>query len=220
MRQGSPTRVPPTSRRKNTELKTGSSAPSSESVPIEAAIGSQVRALRTKLDLTAGDLAEMAGLSPGMLSKIENGAISPSLATLEALAGALNVSITALFARFEERRDCSFVPAGRGVLIERRGTKAGHQYELLGHSIAGDVVVEPYLIRLSSKAQPYPYFRHAGIEFIHMLTGAVDYRHADQVYPLRPGDSLLFDAAAAHGPERLVELPTTFLSIITYSRVT
>jgi transcriptional regulator with XRE-family HTH domain len=155
-----------------------------------------------------------------MLSKIENGAISPSLATLEALAGALNVSITALFARFEERRDCSFVPAGRGVLIERRGTKAGHQYELLGHSIAGDLVVEPYLIRLLAKAQPYPYFRHAGIEFIYMLTGAVDYRHADQVYPLRPGDSLLFDAAAVHGPERLVELPATFLSIITYSRVT
>ena len=51
-----------------------------------------------------------------------------------------------------------------------------------------------------------------------MLTGAVDYRHADQVYPLRPGASLLFDAAAVHGPERLVELPTTFLSIITYRR--
>ena len=207
---------PRTSR--NAGLTTGSSAPSPEAVPLEAAIGSQVRALRTKLDLAAVDLAEMAGLSPGMLSKIENGSISPSLSTLEALARALNVSITALFARFEERRDCSFVPAGQGVLIERRGTKAGHQYELLGHSIAGDLVVEPYLIRLTSKADPYPYFRHAGVEFIYMLTGAVDYRHADRVYPLRPGDSLLFDAAAVHGPERLVELPMTFLSIITYRR--
>jgi transcriptional regulator with XRE-family HTH domain len=206
------------SRRKDTTLTTGSTAPTSESVSLEAAIGSQVRALRTRLDLAAVDLAEMAGLSPGMLSKIENGAISPSLATLEALARALNVSITALFERFEERRDCSFVKSGQGVLIERRGTKAGHQYELLGHSIAGDIVVEPYLIRLTSKAEPYPFFRHAGVEFIYMLTGAVDYRHADIVYPLRPGDALFFDAAAVHGPERLVELPMTYLSIITYRR--
>lgn len=205
-------------RGKMKDLRTGSTAPSLESVSLEASLGSQVRALRLKLDLTAGDLAEMAGLSPGMLSKIENGSISPSLGTLEALARALNVSITALFARFEERRDCSFVPAGKGVLIERRGTKAHHQYELLGHSIAGDLVVEPYLIHLSSKAQPYPYFRHSGVEFLYILTGAVDYRHADQVYPLRPGDSLLFDAAAVHGPERLVKLPMTFLSIITYRR--
>ena len=41
MRQGRPTRAS-ASRRKNTDLKTGSSAPSSEGVPIEAAIGSQV----------------------------------------------------------------------------------------------------------------------------------------------------------------------------------
>ena len=59
-----------------------------------------------------------------MLSKIENGGTSPSLSTLQALARALNVPLTSFFADFEERRDCSYVRAGQGVLIERRGTKS------------------------------------------------------------------------------------------------
>ena len=90
---------------------------------LEFSIGRKVRLLRQRLQITAMELATEAGLSPGMLSKIENGVTSPSLATLQALARALNVPITSLFADFEERRDCSYVRAGQGVLIERRGTK-------------------------------------------------------------------------------------------------
>jgi hypothetical protein len=44
------------------------------------------------------------------------------------------------------------------------------------------------------------------------------YRHADKTYELAPGDTLMFDATAAHGPEELLELPMTYLSIITYRR--
>ncbi|HSI39385.1 MAG TPA: XRE family transcriptional regulator [Xanthobacteraceae bacterium] len=200
------------------ELRTGSGAPASDSRTLEQALGQQVRALRRELDLTVSDLASAAGISVGMLSKIENGLISPSLATIQSIAVALNVPISALFSGFEEKRDCSFVRAGQGVAIERRGTKVGHHYELLGHALGGEVTVEPYLIRLSEEAVPYTSFRHAGVEFIHMLTGEVVYRHGEQRYHLRPGDSLLFDSAAPHGPEQLLERPMTYLSIIIYAR--
>jgi transcriptional regulator with XRE-family HTH domain len=153
-----------------------------------------------------------------MLSKIENGAISPSLATLQELARSLNVPITQLFAATEERHDCSFVKAGRGLRIERRGTKAGHLYDLLGHSLAGEIGAEPYLITLTEDAAPYTNFRHDGVEFIYMLSGKVRYRHADQAYLLEPGDALFFDAAAPHGPEELAETPMRYLSIIIYPR--
>ena len=110
------------------------------------------------------------------------------------------------------------MPRGQGVAIERRGSKAGHVYELLGAVLGGDVVVEPYLITLKQDAVAYTGFRHAGVEFIYMLTGEVVYRHADQLHTLRPGDSLLFDSGALHGPERLVEVPMTYLSIIVYPK--
>ena len=197
---------------------TGSNAPTTGELKLEVTIGRRVRVLRQRLQLTATELATEAGLSPGMLSKIENGGTSASLSTLQALARALNVPMTSFFADFEERRDCSYVRAGQGVLIERRGTKAGHRYELLGHSLSGDIVVEPYLITLSEDAEPYVLFQHDGVEFIYMLTGKVVYRHADKLYPMSPGDALFFDSGAPHGPEELVERPMTYLSIIIYPR--
>ena len=201
------------------DLRTGSSAPA-ELPPrsLEAEIGTEVRKLRKSLDLTVAELGIAADISSGMLSKIENGVISPSLATLDALAKALNISISRLFAETEERRDCSFVKAGQGVRIERRGTKAGHQYDLLGHSLAGEIGVEPYLITLKDDAVPYTNFRHSGVEFLYMLSGRVRYRHADRLYLMEPGDALFFDAAARHGPEELVEAPMQYLSIIIYPR--
>ena len=112
------------------------------------------------------------------------------------------------------------MPAGRGVSIERRGTKAGHNYQLLGHLLRGDVVVEPYLITLHDNAVPHTSFSHAGVEFIYMLDGELDYRHGGEIYRLRPGDTIMFDSGAQHGPEQLVELPMRYLSIIIYPRGT
>jgi transcriptional regulator with XRE-family HTH domain len=204
---------------KQDDLRTGSLAPVDiVNRTLEEGIGTEVRRLRKSLDLTVAELGTAAGISAGMLSKIENASISPSLATLDALAKALNVPVSRLFAESEERRDCSFVKAGSGVRIERRGTKAGHQYDLLGHSLAGELGVEPYLITLKEDAVPYTNFRHAGVEFLYMLSGKVRYRHADRTYLMEPGDALFFDAAARHGPEELVETPMQYLSIIIYSR--
>ena len=200
------------------DLLTVSGAPSEVPHSLETEIGIEVRRLRKGLDLTVAELGGAAGISTGMLSKIENGSISPSLATLDALAHALNVPISRLFSEREEQRDCSFVKAGQGVRIERRGTKAGHLYDLLGHSLEGPVGVEPYLITLKKDAVAYTDFRHAGVEYIYMLSGKVRYRHADRVYLMEPGDSLFFDAAARHGPEELVKTPMTYLSIIIYPR--
>lgn len=185
---------------------------------LEVAIGRQVRELRKRQRLTGADLAAQTGLSVGMLSKIENGVISPSLNTISALAHALKVPLVQLFSGYEEERGCMHVKAGDGVEIERAGTRAGHQYSLLGHigSNNSGVVVEPYLIELTDASDRFPAFQHEGIELLYMLEGRVDYRHGDKIYALEPGDTLLFDLDAPHGPEVIVELPARYLSIITY----
>ncbi|MBL8576986.1 MAG: helix-turn-helix domain-containing protein [Mesorhizobium sp.] len=185
---------------------------------LEVAIGREVRAFRKKLGITVADLAQATNLSLGMLSKIENGITSPSLTTLQALSRALGVPVTAFFRRFEEERSAVFVKAGEGVEIERRGTRAGHQYSLLGHVDANNsgVVVEPYLITLSGTSDIFPTFQHEGMEFIYMLEGEVIYRHGSHLFHMQPGDSLFFDADAPHGPEELTKLPMKYLSIISY----
>ncbi len=79
---------------------------------LERAIGRQVKRYRGQLGLTITDMCSRTGLSAGMMSKIENGNTSPSLATLRSLSTALNVPVTALFREFEEQRDATFVKAG------------------------------------------------------------------------------------------------------------
>ena len=185
---------------------------------LEISIGREVREFRKKINMTVAELAKLAGLSAGMLSKIENGMTSPSLATLQSLSRALHVPVTSFFRKYEEERDATFVKSGHGLTIERRGTRAGHQYQLLGHTMRKSIAVEPYMITLTADSDVFPLFQHAGIEFLYMLEGEVGYRHGDKTYTLTPGDSLYFDADVPHGPEELRTLPIRFLSVICYSR--
>lgn len=186
----------------------------SDKPSLEQAIGREVRAFRDQLGMTMMELAKAAGLSPSMLSKIENGLSSPSLFTINALSRALNIPVTALFRRYEEQRDATYVRAGEGLTIERRGTRAGHQYQLLGQSIRGEVNVSPYVVTLTEQSEVFPLFQHDGVEFIYLLEGEVVYRYADKTYYMRPGDSLFFDADAPHGPDELIKLPIRLLSVI------
>ncbi len=140
---------------------------------LEIAIGRAVRDERKKLNITIADLGSATGISPGMLSKIENGNTSPSLGTLQSLSKALGVPLTAFFRGYEEPRTATFVKAGQGLSIERRGTRAGHQYSLLGHvdNNRTGVSVEPYLITLTTESDVFPTFQHDGMEFLYMLEG-------------------------------------------------
>ena len=182
------------------------------------AIGSQIREYRNQLKMTVVEVSKQSDLSQGMLSKIERGVTSPSLSTLSAIARALNVPVTAFFRKYEEQRDCSYVKEGEGLVIERRGTRAGHQYQLLGHNISNRTNAEPYLITLTDESEVFPLFQHQGVEFIYLLEGEVLYRHANQTYLLSPGDSLFFDAEAPHGPEELIRLPIRMIAVLAKPR--
>ena len=187
---------------------------------LEVAIGREIHAFRKQQNITVAELAAETNLSIGMLSKIENGNTSPSLSTLQTISNALSVPLTAFFRQYEEQRMAVHTKAGEGVQIEREGTRAGHQYNLLGH-IGGNsssVIVEPYLITLDNESDTFKTFQHSGIETIFMLEGEVNYLHGNQIYCLKPGDTLFFDADAPHGPEKLVKLPARYLSIISYKQ--
>lgn len=185
---------------------------------LQRAIGLEVRGLRSGQKMTLAALSAQTGISVSMLSKIESGATSASLTTLKELATALGVPITAFFRRFEATRHAVHTKSGEGHVTEGAGTRAGHQYTLLGQlgSNASGVAVEPYLITLTDTSDRFPTFQHGGVEMLYMLEGEVDYRHADQTYHLQPGDTLFFDADAPHGPESMRALPARYLSVICY----
>src|SRR5262249_38396234 len=104
------------------DYKTGSGAPQPATPTLEEALGRRIKHLRNSHGLPGAEFAAAASISASMLSKIETGQISPSLQTLQSIAQALSVPIGNLFSEHgRHHQDCSFVPAGTGVTIHRRG---------------------------------------------------------------------------------------------------
>jgi transcriptional regulator with XRE-family HTH domain len=179
-------------------------------------IANHVRSRRQEIGLNVAQLAERTGISKGMLSKIENAQTSPSLSTIERLAAALDVPLTSLFRGLAEERDAVFVKAGAGPEIVRKGTRAGHTYELLGSLRGPYKRVEPLLVSLNERSEVFPLFQHAGIEILYMLDGVMEYSYGRQPYRMEPGDTLQFEGDIPHGPTVLVKLPIRFLSFTIY----
>ena len=183
---------------------------------LEAALGQVVRDFRKRAGFGISELARRARLSPGMVSKIENGAISPSLASIRALSRALQVPVTSLFREFDEVTDATFVRAGEGMLVHRSGLSIGHEYRVLGQTTAKGIAVEPYLMTYSDASHVLPFLHRSGTQFIYVLEGELQYRHGSKTFQMAPGDSLLFQADVPHGPEQLLRTPVRYISVLCF----
>ena len=180
-------------------------------------LGTTIRQLRLQHNLTIAEVSERAGISRGMLSKIENSLAATSLETLEQLANALGVTLAKLFQHYNLPGGAAqLVKNGEGMEVVRRGTKVGHTYQLLAYDQGPHKTFEPFLISLEDSYEEFPAFEHPGTEFIHMLEGVLEYRVGDETFVLSSGDSLTFRGEIPHRPENLIQTPIKFLAIIHY----
>lgn len=183
---------------------------------LERALGQVVREFRQKASLSVTQLAKLADLSPGMMSKIENGAISPSLASIRSLSAALQVPVTTLFREFDEVVDATFVRSGEGTRVHRSGLSLSHEYYVLGQTTAGGISVEPYLMSYNKHSKIVPFLHRDGTQLVYVLEGKMLYRHGKKTYQMSKGDSLLFQANVPHGPEQLLDTPVRYLAVLSY----
>lgn len=186
-------------------------APSDEQV--SHVVGERVRSVRQALGLTIAQLADGASLSTAMVSRLENGRTSPSLSTLNRLAQAANVPITSFFRGLDEEHDAVLVRAGKGQDIIHQASGRGRRYQDLGALRGSTREVEPVLVTLTEDDTSFPLFQHAGVEFIHVLTGSLEYGYGSNRYVLEPGDTLQIRGEVTHGPTRLIDIPVEFLSL-------
>lgn len=189
-----------------------------EGESIARQLGAAARRLRVAQGLTLAEVAAIAGISQPMLSRVETGNVSPSLDTLARLARALGTGLQAMLRdSVAPPSDAQLIRKGEGLEVVRRGTRRGHTYRLLAADRGPRRGFEPFLVTLNSKSEVFPEFEHPGTEFIHLLEGSLRYRHGDESYLLKSGDSLTFRGDVAHGPEKLIKLPVRMLSIIIYA---
>ena len=150
-------------------------APAVAGLTLEHHLGGVVRRVRLAQRLTIAEVARKAGISSGMLSKLENGQSSASLDTLVNLSRALGVSMSTLFQGYPpEEGGAQLVKKGRGMEVVRRGTKRGHTYHLLYADRGPRRVFEPFLVTLTDESEVFQRFEHPGTEFLHVLEGRIE----------------------------------------------
>lgn len=205
---------------------TGSTGPGGEEeqvAALEEALGSviaqRLRDYRQQMGLSYAQLAASSGMSKAMLSKMENGLVTPSLGTLARLSSALGVPVTAFFRGLDEERDVFFVKAGQGMDISHRNGRAGHRYQLLGSTRGPSKRMEPVMVTLMERTEVFPLYQHSGTELLFMHSGSMEYGVGSATYLLEPGDALQFDGEVSHGPRGVLTLPVQFLSVKAYGHV-
>jgi transcriptional regulator with XRE-family HTH domain len=157
-------------------------------------VGQRLKALREERGISMRSLARTSGLSANALSMIERGRTSPSVSTLNKLASALEVPVTAFFRIEPDRKKIVHCKAGERTRMPfLRGKWEG----LGGESFDGRV--ESFMVTLETGASSGPHgMLHTGSEFVFCLRGKLEYEIEHERYLLEVGDSLIFAAQLQH----------------------
>lgn len=157
-------------------------------------LGDKLRQLRSERNISQRDLAKMAGLSPNSISLIERDETSPSVATLQSLASALNVRMSYFF---EEKSPASVlhIKSSERPKIESDGVSIEGMGKTLPYQ-----ELEPFTITLEPKAGigGERQVVHSGHEFVYCLQGKVEYVIDGRSYLMTEGDILIFEATLPH----------------------
>jgi transcriptional regulator with XRE-family HTH domain len=180
------------------------------SIVPEVNVGQRMRELRLERNLSIRALAERSGLNVNTFSLIENGKTSPSVSTLQQIAAALEVPITAFFETDAPKNSIAHITA-------RKRPRAAFAHGVLEDLGAGltNRVVEPFVVTLEPHANSGPHpIVHTGFEFVFCLQGRISYTIEDHAYQLDPGDSLLFESHLPHQWQNLHEQASQALLVL------
>ena len=181
---------------------------------IDRAIGASLKDLRLERGLSARGLAEQSAISAAMISRIENGLVSPSIGTLEALAEALEVPIVSLFREARtEHTDFTLVRHGEGLKSTRISEGHSHEYVNLALHMRKDLRFQARYVTLLKDGGPPPSYVGQGVVFLQVTSGEAVYRYGQQEFTLQQGDSISVDAELNHGFVEVLTREFTFLTV-------
>ena len=181
---------------------------------IDRAIGASLKELRQQRGQSARGLAELSGISAAMISRIENGLVSPSIGTLEALAAALEVPIVSLFREAStDHTDYTLVRHGEGLKSTRISDGHTHDYVNLATHTRKDLQFLARRVTLTRDGGRPPTYVGHGVVFVQVLEGEAVYRYGQTRLTLRAGDSISIDAELNHGFVEVLTNEFVFLSV-------
>lgn len=192
-------------------------------VPQEAgAIGPQLRLAREQAGLSLREVARRTGLSPSLVSQVENGRVLPSLATLFKLTNELGSRVNTMI--FGESAvsapDLAANETGTRVVRcgagERIRLNSGVEWERLTPTAdtEADFLHVTYAPGGSS-CEGVELMRHNGYEYGHILSGTLKVTIGFEAHVLGPGDSISFESTLPHRLETVGDTPVEAIWLVT-----
>ena len=176
-------------------------------------LGPRVRALREAMDLSLRDLADRCGVSAPMLSQVERGETSPTLAVAARIAAGLELRLSQLL-RLDEEGSVSVVRGGKG----RKGGRRGHRYEILTPPLPGqraEVSRHTLLPGASTGGPGDPPMHEAGSRETAVVHAGQAVLVCDgERHELSAGDAVTFDADLPHHFENPGSGPASLLAVV------
>jgi transcriptional regulator with XRE-family HTH domain len=165
------------------------------------------------MGLSLRDLAERSGVSAPMLSQVERGETSPTLAVAARIATGLDLSLSQLL-RLDEDGHVVIVRRGQG----RKRRRGGHRVEELTPALPGQRA-DVSLHRLGPGAatggvDDPPIHEPGSRETAVVLEGTATLAVDGERHELRAGDSVTFDADLAHRFENDGDEPAELLAVV------
>lgn len=186
----------------------------SANMSIGSAVGSALRDLRVAAGLSIRDPGVAAGVSSAMISRIENGQVSPSLATLDVLAAALDVPVVSLFHNTIRTADVNFVKAGLVISAKRHAPGHVHDYRLIASFLNQGIKITAAEVTLNrTENGTHPVYHSCGFVYMTPIEGQCGHDCSSTTFELEPGDSLTFDAQIRHGAIAVKTASFTFVTI-------
>lgn len=162
--------------------------------------GRRLRAARKKFGWTLAEVAERSGVSIPTISRAERGQLALSYEKFSALARALRMDMSAMFAQVggDSREMHGPIVTRSGQGVKYRGL--AFTYEFLATQATGKQM-SPVVGTVHARTinGPEDFARHEGEEFVYVLSGAIEVRfETGEVIKLKKGDSLYYDSGIGH----------------------
>jgi transcriptional regulator with XRE-family HTH domain len=166
-------------------------------------IGKRMKEIRLENRITLNEIALKAGVSKGLLSKIENGRTIPSLPVLIEIIKVLKTDMSHFFAGISNELAYGYIHKKASEYEpEQKENSEGFQYFSILNTSVSNAVFQSVLLKLAPAAKREKVVTD-GFTFLYLIEGNVNYLLADEVIPLETGDSLFFDGKIPHVPQNL-----------------
>lgn len=168
------------------------------------ALGEKLRGLRLKKSMGLVQLSKHTGLSPAMLSKLENGRLVPTIPTLLRIAMVFSVGLEYFFTDERKRHVVAIVRQKDRIRFPERpgGGEVSYWFESLDFA-ANERRLNAFLAEFQPVAtDKQRMHQHAGVEFLYMIRGKVDLVIGSDAHTLETGDAIYFDSGVRHSYRR------------------